>query len=119
VRTIFQKWVDKIIILCYNIDTTKEKNEVIKMRKEIIYNNIKLEIVATRHSQPFVYYDFKIYELREKKHWWNRSRVGIVSDSTYYWTSNVDFETKIMDEIKFYYQDKLDDNVESFFQKNS
>lgn len=89
------------------------------MRKEITYNGKKLEIVATRYSHPFVYYDFKVYELREKKHWWNRGRIEIVSGSTVHWASNADFEIKIMDKIRFYYQDTLNDDVKKFFQKNS
>ena len=89
------------------------------MRKEITYNGRKLEIVATRYLHPFVYYDFKVYELREKKHWWNRGRVEIISSSTFSWATNADFEIRVMDKIRFYYQDKLNDNVEKFFSKNS
>lgn len=89
------------------------------MRKEITYNGRKLEIVATRYSYPFVYYDFKVYELRERKYWWSRDRVEIVSGSTFAWATNADFEIKIMDEIRFYYQDRLDNDVEKFFSKNS
>lgn len=88
------------------------------MRKVINYNGKALEIIATKCTNPFCYYDYKIFELREKKHWWNCGRIEILSGSTIWWTDNDDFETKIMEKIETYYGSKHVDNVENFFNKS-
>lgn len=89
------------------------------MEKIINYNGKTLKVVAEKCTYPFCYYNFKIYELREKKHWWNLNKVEIISGSTICWSDNADFETKIMEEIEFYYAPKHIDNVEKFFSENS
>ena len=87
------------------------------MTKTINYNGRPLEIVATKCVHPFCYYEYKIYELCEKKHWWNFSRIEIISGSTFWWEDDEDFETKIMEKIRIHYGDKHADNVEKFFYK--
>lgn len=89
------------------------------MRKEINYNGRTLEIIATKFVSPFCYYEYKVFELVEKKHWWNFRRIEVCSGSTFWWTDNEDFETKIMEKIELHYGDKHCDNVEKFFMKNS
>lgn len=89
------------------------------MVKEIEYNGKRLQIVASKYVHPFTYYDFKVFELREKKHWWNFSKVEIISGSTFWWTEDDDFETKIMEKITDHYLVKHSDNVEKFFTEKA
>lgn len=86
------------------------------MRKVINYNEKEIEIVATKITSPFVYYEYKVFELIKKKHWWNYSRSQIASGSTFWWSNEKDFETEIMHEIDIYYKTKTLNNVEKFFE---
>lgn len=87
------------------------------MRKIINYNGRALEITAKKFVYPFCYYEYKVYELVEKKHWWNFSRIQIISGSTFWWKEDDDFETKIMEKIEFHYNDHHTDNITKFFAK--
>ena len=87
------------------------------MRKVINYNEKEIEIIATKITSPFIYYEYKIFELLKKKHWWNCRRTEIVSGTTFWWSNEKDFETEIMHEIDIYYKTKTLNNVEKFFEK--
>lgn len=88
------------------------------MEKIINYNGKTLKIVAEKYVYPVCHYDYKVYELRKKKHWWNFSKVEIISGSTLWWTEDEDFEIKIMEKIEFHYAPKHINNVEKFFSEN-
>lgn len=86
------------------------------MRKVINYNEKEIEIIATKITSPFIYYEYRIFELLKKKHWWSDRRTEIVSGTTYWWSDEKDFETEIMHEIEIYYKTKTLNNVEKFFE---
>lgn len=86
------------------------------MRKVISYNEKEIEIIATKCTNPFVYYEYKVFELIKKKYWWSCGRTQICSGTTFWWSNEKDFETEIMREIEIYYKTKTLNNVEKFFE---
>jgi hypothetical protein len=91
------------------------------MKKVIEYNGKKLEIIAIeRHDMPEPYYDFWVKEILEKRHWWNCTRWEILHGNTFWWEKTDNFEEKIMQLIKKYYDKKHNEqtfqhSVENFF----
>lgn len=91
------------------------------MTKVIEYNGKKLEIyVIQRLDFKDPYYDYKVYEIVNKKHWWQFSRNEIICGSTFWWSDKDNFEEKIMSEIKQYFekvkkQENFQNDLKKFF----
>lgn len=91
------------------------------MTKVIEYNGKKLEIIAREcYDTTKPYYDYQVREILEKKHWWSSARWEILHGNTFWWKGTDNFEEKIMQLIKNYYDVKnkeqnFQHSVENFF----